>query len=349
MTNTQTAPETKSADRSGSTAAPKPWRSALSFQRTSGLYVWAALIVLFAIWVPDEFLTSTTWTTLASENSVTTIVALGLVVALAAGAFDLSVGAVLGASAAMCAYLMVERSWNPVLAIVVTLLVGALVGTVNGLIVVRFKVDSFIATLGMSSALLAFTEWLTDNQQITGLPDSFKEIATLKPLGIPIPFFYMLGIAFVLWYVLQLTPVGRFLYATGGSREIARLAGVQPERWVFMSLVTSAFVASIGGIIVLARVSGAGPTLGASYVLPVFAAAFLGATQFQPGRFNVWGTVLAVYLLGTGTKGLQLAGFEPWVDKLFYGAALIIAVALAGFEGRQRLRRKGRAPAIQGA
>ncbi len=99
----------------------------------------------------------------------------------------------------------------------------------------------------------------------------------------------------------------------------------------------------------LARVSGAGPTLGASYVLPVFAATFLGATQFQPGRFNVWGTVLAVYLLGTGTKGLQLAGFEPWVDKPFYGAALIIAVALAGFEGRQRLRRKGRAPEIQGA
>ena len=248
----------------GRSARSSSWRSALSFQKTSGLYVWAALIVLFAIWVPDKFLTSTTWTTLASDNSVTTIVALGLVVALAAGVFDLSVGAVLGASAAMCAWLMVEEQWNPILAVVVTLLLGVLVGrgqrlrrrAAAGRLVHRHARH----VVGRWSA---FTEWLTDNQQIVGLPDSFKEIALLKPLGIPIPFFYMLFIAIVIWYVLQLTPVGRYLYATGGSREVARLAGVQPERWVFVSLVTSSFVASIGGVIVLARVSGAGPTLGA--------------------------------------------------------------------------------------
>ena len=304
------------------------------------------MFLLFAVWVPDKFLTRVTWTSLASEQAVTTIVALGLVVALAAGVFDLSVGAVLGASAALCAHLMVEESWNPVLAIVATLLFGVLVGLVNGIVVVRFKVDSFIATLGMSSVLVGLTEWLTDNQQIVGVSNGFKKLATLKPFGIPAPFFYMLAIAMVLWYILQLTPVGRYLYATGGSREIARLAGVRPERWIYMALITSSLIASAGGIIVLARVSGAGPTLGASYVLPVFAAAFLGATQFQPGRFNIWGTVVAVYLLATGTKGLQLVGFDPWVDKLFYGAALVIAVALAGFEGRQRVqRRRQQAPA----
>jgi ribose transport system permease protein len=321
------------------------WRSAFAFKRISGLYVWAAIFILFSLWVPDKFLTKVTWTSLAADQAVTTIVALGLVVALAAGVFDLSVGAVLGASAAITAHLMVEEHWNPVLAMLAALVFGLVVGLVNGIIVVRFKVDSFIATLGMSSVLTGLTEWLTKNQQIVGISNGFKKIATLKPLGIPIPFFYMLAIALVLWYILQLTPIGRYLYATGGSREIARLAGVRPERWIYVALLTSSFVASIGGIIVLARVSGAGPTLGATYVLPVFAAAFLGATQFQPGRFNIWGTVVAVYLLATGTKGLQLVGYDPWVDKLFYGAALIIAVALAGFEGRQRLRARRQAAA----
>ena len=352
MSDVQATETVASAESAPSAEAAEPqrskWRSAFAFKRISGLYVWAAVFLLFSVWVPEKFLTRVTWTSLAADQAVTTIVALGLVVALAAGVFDLSVGAVLGASAALTADLMVNKHWNPVLAMAVTLLFGLAVGLVNGIVVVRFKVDSFIATLGMSSVLTGLTEWLTKNQQIVGISNGFKKIATLKPFGIPIPFFYMLLIALVLWYILQLTPVGRYLYATGGSREIARLAGVRPERWIYMALLTSSFVASIGGIIVLARVSGAGPTLGATYVLPVFAAAFLGATQFQPGRFNIWGTVLAVYLLATGTKGLQLVGFDPWVDKLFYGAALVIAVALAGFEGRQRLRSRKQSTSTTG-
>lgn len=309
------------------------WRRALSFQRISALYIWAGIIIIFAVWIPETFLTSATFVSLAGDQAVTTMVALGLIVALATGLFDLSVGAVLGSSAVLCAYLMVDKNWNPALAVVVTLLFGLAVGVVNSIVVVRFQVDSFIATLGMSSVLVAFQEWLTGNQQIIGLSSGYKRIATLKPLGIPIPFFYMLVLAVVLWYVLQLTPLGRYLYATGGSREIARLAGVRPERWMSMSLVVSAFVASAAGVVVLARTSGAGPTLGGSYLLPVFAASFLGATQFIPGRFNVWGTVVSVFVLATGTKGLQLAGLQPWVDKLFYGAVLVIAVILAGPTG----------------
>jgi ribose transport system permease protein len=305
------------------------WRQRLAFSRISAVYVWLGIIVLFGVWVPETFLTSTTVVALAADNSITTIVALGLIVALAAGVFDLSIGAVLGSSAVLCAYLMVKQDVHPVLAIVITLLYGAAVGTVNAVLIVRFKVDSFIATLAMSSVLVAFQEWLTGNQQIIGLSPGFKNLSTLKPLGIPITFFYMVIVALGLWYVLQLTPIGRFLYATGGNREIARLAGLRPSRWVAVSLVTSSLVASAAGVLVLARVSGAGPTLGGTYLLPVFAAAFLGATQFVPGRFNVWGTVVAVFLLATGSKGLQLVGFQPWVNKMFYGVVLALAVILS--------------------
>jgi len=273
-----------------------------------------------------------------ADNAITTIVALGLVVALATGVFDLSVGAVLGFSAVLSAHLMVEQNLPPVVAVAISLAFGFVVGVVNGVIIVKYKVDSFIATLAMSSVLIALQEWLTGNQQIIGLSSGFKRISTIKPLGVPIAFIYMLLLAFVLWYVLQFTPLGRYLYATGGSREIARLAGLRPDRWVALSLIVSSLVAAFAGIVVLARVSGAGPTLGGTYLLPVFAAAFLGATQITPGRFNVWGTVVAVFVLATGSKGLQLAGFEPWVDKMFYGVVLVLSVILAG-STRLRQRR----------
>jgi len=328
--------QTTVAERSTYSPTKFDWASALSFRKISAIYVWIGIIVLFGLWVPDTFLTSTTLVALAADNAVTTIVALGLIVALATGVFDLSVGAVLGSSAVLCAYLMIQQDIHPVLAIAITMFYGFCVGVINATVIVRFKVDSFIATLGMSSVLIALQEWLTKNQQIIGVSAGFKNIATLKPLGIPIPFLYMLLLAIILWYILQLTPIGRFLYATGGSREISRLAGIRPERWIWVSLITSSMVASFAGIVVLARISGAGPTLGGSYLLPVFAAAFLGATQFTPGRFNVWGTVVAVFVLATGTKGLQLAGFKPWVDKLFYGVVLVLAVILAGMSSNRR-------------
>ena len=327
----------------GDTSSGRSLGHLFAFKRVSGLYIWLLVILVFSLWIPDLFLTEVTWTTLAAEQAVTTIVAVGLVVALAAGVFDLSVGATLGMAAAITAHLITREGWPAWAAVVVALGFGALVGLVNGLVVVRFKVDSFIATLGMSSVLFALLQWITENQQIVGLPSSYLDLASTKILGIPLPFYIMLVLALVLWYVMEWTPLGRYIEATGGNREAARLAGVPAQRLIVLSFVVSGTVAALGGVVVLARISGASPTLGNEYVLPVFAAAFVGATQFRPGRFNIAGTVVAVYLLATGTKGLQLAGAEPWITQLFYGIALILAVGLASLERRERTKRRFRA------
>jgi ribose transport system permease protein len=320
-------------------------KSLLSPRRIAGVYLFAIMFVVFSLTIPDLFLTQTTWTTLANEQAVTTIAAIGLTYTLSAGVFDLSIGAVLGCSGAVVAYLTVNEGWNVWMACLAAIVFGLLVGCLNALVVVKFRVDSFIATLGVQAILFALLLRVTNGQQIIGLPTNFLDIAVYKIFGIPLPFYIMLGIAIVGWYVMNWTPLGRYIEATGGNKDAARLAGVRTARLTWLAFVITAVVAAIAGIILLTRISAAGPDTGGDYVLPVFAACFLGRTQFRPGRFNVWGTVLAVYLLAMITKGLQLSGQQPWVTDFFYGAVLVAAVSLSGLERRQRaVRAKAEAP-----
>jgi ribose transport system permease protein len=313
--------------------------SYLSFRRISGVYVWAALFLLFSLWVPDTFLTRTTWIDIASSQAVTAMVALGLVLPLAAGAYDLSVGQALGVSAILSAWL-VHKGADTGVAIGIAILAGVGIGIVNGILVSVLRMNSFIATLGMSSILLAVVGAISNNQQIIGLSSTFEDIGTTELLGIPIPVFYMLAIAVLFWWVLEHTPFGRSLFAIGGGREAARLAGVRVRLYLFLALVVCSTTAAFAGVVVTGKLGAGSPDIGGGYLLPAFAAAFLGATQIKPGRFNVVGTLLAVYLLATGVKGLQLAGASFWVTELFNGAVLIIAVGLSQFEGQLKLRNR---------
>jgi ribose transport system permease protein len=307
----------------------------LGLDRFSGLYVWAVLIIVFAIWVPDTFLRVNTVTAILGDQAITAMLALGIIIPLAAGVFDLSFAGVAGASVAVTAWAQVE-GYNPVVASLLALVVATAVGAINGFVVVGLKVNSFIATLGMSSLLLALTYWITDGKQIvSGFSDRFLELGTLQVLGIPLPFYVMLLLAAVVYVVIEYLPVGRYLYASGGNPVAARLAGVRVNRIVFGSLVTSSLVAGLAGVVLAARLGTASPDIGPSYLLPAFSAVFLGSTQIKPGRVNVIGTLLAIYLLATGVKGLQLAGAPVYVDDLFNGAALIIAVALAARSARK--------------
>ena len=307
----------------------------LGLDRFSGLYVWVAIIVLFAIWIPDTFMTEGNFRIIAGDQAITAMLAIGLIVPLAAGVFDLSIAGVMGFSVAMVSYQLSQGISTPI-AIITTLLCGALIGAVNGFVVVKLNVDSFIATLGMSSILLAGTYWVTDGKQITeGFTDGFLDMGSKPFLGLPLPFFYMIAVAAVMYIVLEKTPLGRYLYATGGNRQAARLAGLRVERIMFGALVTSATIAALTGVVLAAKLGTAAPDIGPSYLLPAFSAVFLGSTQIRAGRVNVLGTLIAIYLLATGVKGLQLAGAPSYVNDLFNGLALIIAVALAARTARK--------------
>jgi ribose transport system permease protein len=300
----------------------------------SGLLLLGAVIVLFALWVPHTFLTSFTVRTLISEQAVTAIAAIGLLIPLAAGVFDLSIASMIGLAAMMVLTLMTKWHFSVGVAIVITLVAGAAVGTVNGFLVVIVGIDSFIATLGMSAALLAAAAALSGSQMVYGAGNSLINLTNHQVFGVPILGLYMVVVAFIIWYMLEHTPLGRRLAATGAGLDATRLAGVRTGVLRFGSLVTSALLGTIAGVLLASKLGAVTPDLGNSYLLPTFAAAFLGTTQLKPGRFNVWGTVVAIFLLATGAKGLQLVGAAAWVTDLFNGLALIVAVGLSLWGGR---------------
>jgi ribose transport system permease protein len=309
--------------------APSRRRLRLGLEKYSGLYVWAIVIIVFSIWEPNTFPTFVNVKVLAANQAITAILALALVVPVAAGVFDLSVAGILGFALMGVAWLQQEHV-NALLATLLILVTGAAIGAVNGFVVVRLHVDSFITTLGMSSILAAAAYAVSGGQQITGVfSPTFESLGQRQIGGIPIAFIYMVVLALVLWYVLEYRPVGRYLYAAGGNPQAARLAGVRVERLVFGSFITSGTLAALAGIILAAQIGTADVSSGPPYLLPAFAAVFLGATQIRVGQVNVPGTLVAIFLLATGVTGLQLAGAPVYVEDLFNGTALIVAVALA--------------------
>jgi ribose transport system permease protein len=311
---------------------PEKIARALSFRNISALYIFAVMFIVFSIWVPDTFLQWNTWKALLDSQAVTAILAVGLVIALSAGAFDLAIGTELGFGAIFVGWLIVDKGVGVVPAIILTLLAGAVIGLANGILITKVRIDSFIATLGMSSVLLALIAWVSSSQQIVGVGSSFEKLGTTEIFGLTLPVYLMLAVALVVWYLLERTPLGRRVYATGGNIEAARLAGVRVAAVVICSLIACATIAAFAGMLVTANLGTGDPTIGPAYLLPAFSSAFLGSTQFRGGRFNVWGTIVAVIVLATGVKGLQLAGAPIWIPDLFNGVALLLAVGLAKWE-----------------
>jgi len=316
---------------------PRPGRTRvnLGFSRFSGLYVWAVIIAIFSVWVPSVFLTRQTLISLVSDEAVTAILALGLLFTLAAGAFDLSIGQNLGVSALITATLSTVAEWDPWLSALVAIVCCTIVGLVNGLLVARVGINSLIATLGMTSVLLALSQVISDQQFRGPVPDGFRALTAWQPLGIPAIAIYAIVLAFLAWYVLEHTPFGRKMYATGASPEAAFLSGVRTSRYLLLSFVFSGFAAGVAGVLLTSKIGSIGPTIGPSYLLPCFAACFLGTTQIKPGKFNVWGTLIAIGLLATGVKGLQLVGGQQWITDAFNGVALIGAVSIAVVASRR--------------
>jgi len=314
-------------------------RRAIAFRNSAAVYLFVFMVVVFALWVPDTFLTSGTFRSVLSDQAITCLVAVGLVVPIAAGAIDLAVGAEVGLGAILVAWLLANQHFGIPAAIVMSLAAGAAVGVFSWLMITRARIPAFIATLGVSSVLTAVIAWVSGSQQIVNLPAGFTTLGTGQLFGITYPVNIMLAVSIGLWYLLERTALGRRIYATGGNPEAASLAGIRTSRIILFTLVTGGVVSGLAGLLETSKLSTGDPTIGPGYLLPVIAAVFLGSTQFRGGRMNIWGTVVAAYVLATGVKGLQLAGLPIWIPDLFNGVALLLAVGLAAWRRTPTTRR----------
>jgi ribose transport system permease protein len=314
----------------------------LRFDRLSGLYFWALIVLVFGIWKTQLFLTQGTLHSVASEQAISASLAIAVLIPLCAGAYDLSVGANLTLSTILVTWLQTGRGWPMWPAIAMTVVVACSVGVLNGFFVVVLKINSFIATLGMATVLAAVQSIITN--QVVPFPvvkQSWIRLTQFKLGGFQIVVLYLLVLALIVWWLLEHTPPGRYVYAAGGNPEAARLAGVNVDKWVWLSLVASATISGLAGVF-SASLTGPSLTVGSALLLPAFAAAFLSSTQLTPGRFNVWGTLLAVYVLATGVEGLQLVTGVQWLNNMFNGVALIGAVAFATWRQRRAARPRQR-------
>ena len=315
-------------------------RSALSTsllaQRYGLLVIFCLVIGVFSLLLPDSFPTLANARNITSSQSVLGIVSLAALPPLVAGQFDMSLGAVLGLASIAAASALSHFGAPVWLAALVGLGCGAFVGLCNGLLIAKVGVNPLITTLGVATAITGVLSWYTDGIAIlTGIPDSLTDFGSGLWLGIPAPLYALAGVSFFVWYLLEHTPFGRHLHAIGVNPTAAHLVGLNVASHVVASFVLSGALVGLGGVLLVARQGAGNPLVGSYYLLPVLSAVFLGATAIHPGRFNVPGTLVAVFFLATSVSGLALFGVDNWVDSLFNGAALVIAVGLSTVLGRR--------------
>lgn len=287
----------------------------------------------------EVFLTTQNLQNVLINQALLVLIAVATTLPLIAGQIDLSVGPSTGLTALVTAGVMARQGAPLIVAILVAMLVGALVGFINTVLIARIGISSIVATLGIASVLQAVTYLYSGGQSIvTGIDPSLTDFGTARFAGIPAPVLVVAVICLVAWYVLGYTPAGRNLYAVGAAPAAATLVGLSVRRYVGASLMAAGVLVSVSGVLLVSINGGANPQLGPAYTLPAVAAAFLGGTAYQRGRYNVLGTVTAVFFIGTVVNGLTIWGFEGWVSDLVNGLSLIIAVGITAVAGRRRGR-----------
>lgn len=305
--------------------------SVLSPRRLSAVYLAVFFIVLFTVLKPETYPTSTTLTVVLGGGAITCLLALAFLVPLTTESFDLSIGTMMTFSLTITTKLFIETDLPLPLIAVIALACCALIGALSGFIIVRLHVNSFIATLGVSQLLLALILLISNNKQLVGsFPRWWSDAGNNTLFSIPYPFLMLIVVALILWYILEKTAVGRFMFATGGNPEAARLSGVRTGKVIWGSMIGSAVIAGFAGLIYSMKVGTATPTVGDGLLFPAVAAVFLGASQLSM-RPNVWGAIIAYFALEAGVQGLRLSfgAAASWIGPAFQGVALIIAVAIA--------------------
>lgn len=288
------------------------------------------LLVVFSILRPVSFANSANLRTILVESAVLTILALAVMIPLIANDFDLSVASVLGIASILAAGLPSKSGLSVPLTIIAVLAVGVIIGIAHAVLIVLFDLPSVVVTLGTSTFLGGIVLWYTGGAVLyEGVPTALTNLGSKSVLGLPLPVYYMIATAAVLWFVLERRPWGRNLYAVGSSEVAARLAGVNTVRTRAVALITCSTLAAFAGLVLTARVGSGNPSISNAYFLPAFAAAFLSLAAFRLGFFNPLGVVLSVYLLAVGVNGLSILGVPSWVEPVFNGTALVVAIGLA--------------------
>ena len=307
------------------------------FKRYTTLLIVIALMIVFSFLSP-QFLTSLNLKNLLVVQVTVCCLAFAAILPLIVGEFDLSLGYSLGFVMMLGAFLG-GFGFGAATIIPAMLIAGVAVGILNGFLRIAFNISSFIATLGVGIVLSGVTQGMSGGSVLyAGIPPILSAIGQHEFLGLGISVWLIIGLAIILVFVLEHTPFGRQLYAIGGSERVAFLAGVRINLYKVLAFAVAGLLVGVAALFELGQSGGANPLFGPELLLPAYAAAFLGVTTYRPGYFNIPGAVIAIVLLAVGFNGLSLLGVPYWLQPIFNGLVLILAVITAAAEGRQILK-----------
>ncbi|MDO8211651.1 ABC transporter permease [Conexibacter sp. CPCC 206217] len=313
----------------GTIAAPvaEP-RRALQPARYATVGALVLMVVVFSILKPGDFATWDNWRSILSQGALLAIIAGGLTLCLIQWDFDLSIGA-MATLGGLTAALLVRHGWALPLAIVATVALGCLVGLVNGIVVVRFRVSAFIGTLAMMSILGGVGLWWTGGTPVPITDMAFQRLAFRQVAGVPLPVIVAIVWYLVLWVVLERGKLGRKLYAVGSNREAARLAGLRVPRIRILVFTVCAAAAAAAGVLLASTLQGGYQGAGDAFLLDAYAAVFLGAVTLRIGKFDIFGTAVGILILAVMTNGLNLLALPTYLISIIKGVILIVGVAAA--------------------
>lgn len=306
-------------------------------ERYGLLVAWVLIILVLGAFKPVQMFAWNSYATMLGSNAMVVVLTLALVIPLTTGDFDLSVAATMGLSSMLIAVLNVQQDMPIGSAVLVALMAGAAIGAVNAFFILYFRVFSLIVTLGTGYFIAGLILWVADGGTVAGIDMALvRAVILTRFLGIPVGFYYALALTVALWYLLQHTALGRRMLFVGRGRDVARLSGVNVTAVRAGALIASSVLAAFAGVLYTGMRGVADPSSALAFLLPAFASAFLGSTAIYPGRFNAIGAFVAVYFLSTGIMGLNFLGVDSFVQNLFYGGGLVIAVAISQLiRGRQ--------------
>lgn len=284
------------------------------------------LVIIMAI-ANKDFLTSENLINITRQITVNGILAVGMTFVILTSGIDLSVGSLMALSGTMMAGFMINFGLSPMLAIFLGLVIGAIAGLVNGLVISFAKIPAIIVTLAMMEIARGLGLIYTGGYPLSGLPSGFGEIGRGYAFGvIPFPVIIMAAVYLIAYIILNHTPAGRYIYAIGGNEEAVRLSGIRVKRYKILAYAISGATAAIAGLISTSRLLSGQPNLGVGFELDAIAAVVLGGTDIAGGRGHIFGTLLGALILGVMSNGLNFIGVTPYLQRVFKGLIIIIAI-----------------------
>ena len=296
-----------------------------------------ALAVLLSV-ISPAFRDPQNLINILQQVTVNAILALGMTMVIFTAGIDLSVGSVVAFSGIVMGILVIDLGVNPWLAALIGIALGSVCGTINGLLISRFKLQPMIATLGMMSIARGAALTLAGGRTISGYPPGFTWLGngTIPGTTIPVQIVFMLLLYVIAYYFMRYRRFGRALYSVGGNEEATRLSGINVFKYKTLAYTVSGALAGIASVVLVAKLNSAQSIAGQDYELDAIASAVIGGASLLGGKGSIWGTLMGALIIGVIRNGLNLLNVSSYLQKLIIGFIILIAVLVDAFRNRER-------------